>query len=251
MEERLGLGRKILGRFAWYRDYSAARSIQRQIRRARRYSFECPNCGYHGPFAHAGSPIRLHSVCMRCTSRERHRLVKLWLDRNAETVLGKSVLHFAPEQAMRPIIERLAATYLTADIEPGRADKVLNIERIDELSETYDFIVCSHVLEHVDDARALREMHRILRPGGTALLMTPVVEGWDETYENPAIESERDRTLHFGQEDHVRYYGADIRERIRNAGFSLREFSSSGAECARYALMPGERIFLAERPADS
>ena len=104
------------------------------------------------------------------------------------------------------------------------------------------------MLEHVDDRRALAEMFRLLVPGGIAFVMTPVVEGWAETYENPAITQPRDRLLHFGQNDHVRLYGRDIRDRIRAAGFELSEFVAVEPDVARYGLVRGETLFIARRP---
>ncbi len=78
------------------------------------------------------------------------------------------------------------------DIAPGKADRVLNIEAIASPDASYDCVVCSHVLEHVDDKKALSEIYRVLRPGGVALIMLPVIEGWAKTYENPAVTSPED-----------------------------------------------------------
>ncbi len=149
---------------------------------------------------------------------------------------------------MTRLVKPLAKTYRTADIAAGRADMVLNIENIDLPDASLDCVVCSHVLEHADDARALGEMRRVLRPGGCIVIMIPIIEGWDQTYENPLLTSRDERTLHFGQYDHVRRYGADARDRIRGAGFALEEFAASGAETVSYRLLHGERVFLAEKP---
>jgi ubiquinone/menaquinone biosynthesis C-methylase UbiE len=126
---------------------------------------------------------------------------------------------------------------------------VLDIERIDQPDATFDMVLCSHVLEHVDDRRALGEIFRILRPGGTAVLMTLVIEGWPETYENADVQSAAERDLHFGQADHVRYFGSDIRRRIAAAGFELTEFRAVEPFVARHGLMRGETVFVARRPA--
>ena len=125
---------------------------------------------------------------------------------------------------------------------------MVDIERIALPDASADLIVCSHVLEHVDDNRALAELFRVLRPGGTLVLLTPVVEGWQQTYENPAILDPQQRQLHFGQEDHVRYFGADLRMRIRRAGFELDEFSAIEPNVSRYSLIRGEKVFVARRP---
>jgi hypothetical protein len=94
---------------------------------------------------------------------------------------------------------------------------------------------------------ALRELHRILRPKGQAVLMIPIVEGWSATYEDSTRTTTADRHLHFGQWDHVRYYGADFRDRVRAAGFELSEFCGSGKDTVTFRLQPGERVFLATR----
>ncbi len=88
----------------------------------------------------------------------------------------------------------------------------------------------------------------MLSARGVAVLMVPIVEGWRETYENPEIADPAGRTLHFGQRDHVRYYGADFRDRVRNAGFALEEFTAVEPHVARHGLNRGEKIFIA-RPS--
>ena len=213
------------------------------------YPRECNICGYHGRFSYFGDPPRRDARCGGCRSLERHRLLKLWLERNPDRLNGKEVLHFAPEGAITRMLKPLAGRYVSADIAPGRADTVLNIEKIDRPDRSFDVVVCSHVLEHVNDAKALAEMHRILRPGGTALFMVPIVEGWDHTYENPGISGEADRDLHFGQSDHIRYYGSDLRDRIRQAGFALEETTATEPEVSRYGLVRGEKVFVATRTA--
>ena len=91
-------------------------------------------------------------------------------------------------------------------------------------------------------------MFRLLRPGGRAILMTPIVEGWARSYENPAARTAADRLLHFGQADHVRIYGRDLRDRIRAAGFDLMEYTAVEPDVRVYGLMRGETVFLATRP---
>ena len=78
--------------------------------------------------------------------------------------------------------------------------------------------------------------------------MFPIVEGWDRTYEDPAHASPAARTVYFGQYDHVRMFGRDVRDRIRNAGFSLSEFTAVEPEVARYGLVRGEKLFIATKP---
>jgi len=212
---------------------------------------ECPICGYVGPFKAVGVYWRRpDALCPNCRGRERHRFFKLLLDRHSPIPKGAKLLHFAAEPSITQVVEPLAKEYYRADIESSRADLVLNIENIDLNNNEFDVVICFHVLEHVDDAKALVEIFRILKPGGLALISVPIIEGWDKTYENPEITSEWDRFLHFGQRDHVRYFGRDVRDRIRAAGFELSEIQTDGAECARYALTPGDVIFFARKPVE-
>jgi predicted SAM-dependent methyltransferase len=100
------------------------------------------------------------------------------------------------------------------------------------------------VLEHVNDRLALAHLHRVLRPGGVLIAMVPIVEGWDRTYENATITTRKDRKQHFDGATHVRYYGRDFRDRIVDAGFGVREYTSTPEQAIRYRLQRGERIFV-------
>ncbi|WP_188770571.1 methyltransferase domain-containing protein [Novosphingobium endophyticum] len=205
----------------------------------------CPICGFHGRFVAAGHKMRFDCRCPRCRSVERHRLFALAVQRNVISFRDADVLHFAPDPFVTRLIEGdEPRSHLTCDLKPGRADVVQNIEKLEFDSDSFDRIVCSHVLEHVDDRAALAELYRVLRPGGLAILSVPIIEGWAQSYEDSSIVSEQERSLHFGQCDHVRYYGSDFRDRVREAGFSLDEFTSHGKDCARYGLTPGGKLFL-------
>jgi SAM-dependent methyltransferase len=207
---------------------------------------ECPLCGYQGRFAARGHPPRYDAVCARCRSLERHRLFYLALQ-SRPLGPGSSILHFAPEPVIASLLRRIGPVK-TADIEPGKADLVLDIEKIGLPAESFDVAVANHVLEHVDDSLAISELFRILAPGGILIATVPLVEGWDATYENPQVVSSAARLAHFGRHNHVRWYGRDFRDRIRRAGFALTEFTASGEDCVRYGLVPGERIFFAAKP---
>src|SRR3546814_12643209 len=109
----------------------------------------------------------------------------------------------------------------------------VNIEAMNLDDESFDVIICSHVLEHVDHRKALREMYRVLSPGGFAVLMFPIIEAWTETYEDPRYQgTPEDRIAHYAQDDHITYFGRDVRDHIRAAGFGLDEFVElGGASC--------------------
>src|SRR5690606_38985645 len=109
-------------------------------------------------------------------------------------------------------------------------------------------VMLNHVLEHIpDDRAALSELFRILRPGGLAVITVPVVEGWEKTYEDPAIDTPELRELHFGRWDHVRYYGRDLRERIRAAGFEVEVWQAAPADTVTYALHRGASVFVGHK----
>lgn len=208
---------------------------------------ECSCCGYKGPFLRFGT--RPGAKCPKCDSGERHRLFALAAREEFLSFSGRSVLHFAPEPCISATVKgQRPRDYRTADIRQGKADMVLDLEAIDLPGASVETVIASHVLEHVDDRKALSEIHRILTPGGQLVAMVPIVEGWAETYEDPAITSPADRAAHFGQFDHVRYYGADFRHRLAQAGFSVTERTAGGAENVRYRLGRGSKIFLGTKP---
>lgn len=210
----------------------------------------CPLCKEDHRFLATGLPPRPSAVCPSCDSLERHRLLCLYFEQFPEIIRGRAILHFAPETAIKRFIsQQQPGKYLTADLAPGRGDIVLSIENI-TLSDRFDMIIVSHILEHVNDRIALRELYKILKPGGLVVIMVPIVEGWASTYENSDVKTEADRLRHFGQEDHVRLYGRDLRDRIREAGFDLQEFTASPADCLSMGLTPGETIFLAWKRED-
>jgi SAM-dependent methyltransferase len=190
-----------------------------------------------------GIPLRFDTRCPRCGSVDRHRQLVL-ADQKFNLFQGKRVLHFAPEAAVRNfVIGREPSFYVSADLYQ-EADRKENIEAMTFESSSFDVAIVLHVLEHVDDAKALGELHRVLAPGGRIVLMFPICEGWETTYENPAHTSAQERRLYFGQYDHVRFYGRDVRDRIRAAGFFLDEHTAAEPEVSRYGLMRGDKVFV-------
>ena len=205
---------------------------------------DCPICGYSGTFGAAGMPTRLGAICPRCRSGERQRLLYLAIERLQFLADVRSLLHFAPENCLTKTIKKYVADYKTADLVPGKASMVLNIEKIDLPDRSFDAVIAMHVLEHVDDRAALREIRRVLVPGGMFIAAVPIIEAWATTYENPAVVSKRDRTLHFGADGHRRWYGKDFRDRLKEAGFTVEEFVGDGSETVKYGLVRGDTIFI-------
>jgi SAM-dependent methyltransferase len=163
-------------------------------------------------------------------------------------------LHVAPEKC---IATRLKACdnidYLSADIALSAAMVQMDITDIRLPAESFDVIYASHVLEHIpDDRKAMRELHRVLRPGGWAVLQVPV---WrPTTTEDPTVTDPKERERLFGQSDHVRMYGHDgeYERRLQEAGFDLTVVpfvKELGPETARrYRLSAWEDIYFCARP---
>ena len=206
----------------------------------------CPLCGYEDVFHACGVPPRYDAVCPSCGALERHRLFAL-VDGRVEIMKGcGSVLHFAPEAIIAKYLRSKCLQYTSADFFNAKDIKE-NIENMTFSDCTFDIIFCSHVLEHVDDKKAIMEVYRVLKPGGKFITMVPICEGWDVTYENSLITSEVDKEKHFGQSDHVRYYGRDFVTRLEAAGFTVVSFTGTPEEILKYGLIRGEKIFLAQK----
>jgi SAM-dependent methyltransferase len=178
-------------------------------------------------------------ACPRCGSLPRHRV--LWLQLEREGVAGRDVLHVAPEPA---IAARLRDARVTSvDLEDPRADVRADLTALPMADASFDLILCSHVLEHVaDDVAAMREMRRVLRPDGAALIQTPVNHDQPVTFEDPSITDPQERLRLFSQPDHVRVYGPDVRDRLEAAGFAVAVESPAASlptrDVARMGLVP-------------
>jgi SAM-dependent methyltransferase len=150
------------------------------------------------------------------------------------------MLHVAPEECFLDRFPKIIGSgYVSADLASPFAMVRMDITRIAYPDEYFDAIYCSHVLEHVeDDRRAMREFHRVLRKDGWAILNVPITA--PATFEDPSIISPAARLAAFGQEDHVRRYGPDYIDRLREAGFGVDVFSAadiaSPEECIRMGL---------------
>jgi len=190
----------------------------------------CPVCGTLSKgFSEFGIVPRKNAKCVSCGALERHRLAWLYFERMTDLFDGrpKRMLHVAPDRALENLLKRrLGAGYLTADLRDPRAMVRMDVTEIAFAEETFDVICCSHVLEHVpDDRRAISELHRVLKSGGWAVLMVPITA--HKTFEDPSIAESSERLRLFGQEDHVRRYGPDFVERLKEAGFKVRVITGS------------------------
>ena len=138
--------------------------------------------------------------------------------------------------------------YLTADLESPLADLHFDVQHIPLEDDFTDVVICNHILEHVeDDRQALRELHRILKPGGWGIVLSPMDSSREETFEDDTITDPAERTRVFGQYDHRRIYGRDYADRLRSAGFEVADIdfaaSLTAAERRLYAL-PDDHIYV-------
>ncbi len=188
---------------------------------------ECPICGAKRrkflPYGYVTS--RESALCPSCLSLERHRLLWLYLVR--ETTIEQErgrILHIAPEVCIKRKLGRMhkGANYITADLESPLADLHFDVQAIPLEDGFADVILCNHIMEHIEDDRlAMRELRRILSPTGWGIILAPVEQDREVTFEDDTITDEAERTRIFGQYDHRRIYGRDYPDRLREAGFKV------------------------------
>jgi SAM-dependent methyltransferase len=190
--------------------------------------------------------------CPNCLSKNRERLVKDVLDHYID-FKGKRILHFSPEKHLFRYLKPLADV-ITIDIFPGfykTIDRHIqhgDATALDFKDESFDLVIANHILEHIpDDKQAMREMFRVLRTGGVAVLQCPWAENLSNTIEDPQIKDAAKQEELFGQADHVRIYTlADYVERLKSCGFDVRVISYEELSRFRiHAIQVGEPAVLA------
>ena len=182
-------------------------------------------------------------------SLERHRLLWLYLQNETDFfTAAKKVLHFAPEQAFYKLFrEQKNLDYTTTDLYSPLADVKADICNLPFKDNTYDIILCNHVLEHIpDDTKAMQELYRVLKPGGMGIFQIPQDLNREVTFADDSIVDQKERTKIFGQYDHVRIYGRDYFDKLRSIGFTVIEEDYtkklSPELVTKYCLAPGEII---------
>lgn len=187
---------------------------------------ECPLCGAnYSRFGKGGVEKRDDAQCMNCGSLERHRFLWLYLQREMNIGQQKNlaVLHLAPEKYLEYKLRKLSWKYVTADLEGNNVDLRIDITDTPFEKHSFDLILCSHVLEHVNnDRKALIEILRILKADGKALIIIPVER--ESTFEDPSVTEPEERLKIFGQLDHVRIYGADFINKLIESGFKVKTY---------------------------
>jgi len=193
------------------------------------------------------------AACPVCGSMQRHRLIWLYVNRKTDLFDGnqKKMLHIAPEPELARLFQKPDyIDYLSADLSAPNAMVKMDITDIPYSNNSFDVIYCSHVLEHVsDDGKAMHEFHRVLKPGGWAILQVPITA--ETTFEDATVNTDQQRERLFGQSDHVRRYGPDYKDRLMDAGFSVTVDSFvqglDDRAIIRFGLMRNEHVYFCRK----
>jgi len=199
------------------------------------------------PYGYA--KVRENVLAPGTLSLERHRLFWLYL-KNETTFFSAPlrVLHFAPEQAfVQKFKKQKNLTYTSTDLNSPIADVKADICDLPFKDNSFDFIICNHVLEHIpDDTKAMQELYRVLAPSGTAIVQVPYDAKREITFEDNTITDQSERTRIFGQYDHLRVYGMDYFKKLSSIGFNVNalDYTSgiSSDDIERYRLCKGELL---------
>ncbi len=206
------------------------------------------------PYGYSGRAKRKNVLCPGSLSLERHRLLWLYLKNKTNFFTHPyKMLHIAPEQCFYKLFKAMKnLEYTTGDYNSPIADVHFDLHKAPFDDNAFDVIFCNHVLEHVeDDKQCMRELYRIMKPGGWGIFQVPMDTNAEKTFEDKTITSEADREKHFWQKDHVRLYGLDYKNRLEEAGFKVtvedytKELSPDLVD--RYRLPNGEKIYLCRK----
>jgi SAM-dependent methyltransferase len=185
-------------------------------------------------------------LCPYCGSMARNR--RLW--KLLDPIIKGRILDFSPSRCLYRILKkRKGIEYISTDFENEFiADKKYDITHLPEPDESFDFIICYHILEHIeDDIKAMSELYRVLKRGGQVFIQTPFKEG--EIYEDYSIKDPQERNIHFGQEDHVRIYSSlGLKQRLDSIGFatSIEHFPPNETD-KHFGFNPDEKVLIAKK----
>lgn len=219
---------------------------------------ECPVCEKSfSKFLSYGSEVahRENVLCPYDLTLERHRLMWLYLKNHSDffTKEDLKVLHIAPEQCFhKKFQQQKNLDYLTGDLVSPIADMHFDLHDIPLENNRFEVVFCNHVMEHVDDpVRCMSELHRVMKPGGWAIMQVPQDFSRAETYEDSSITSPEEREKHFWQKDHVRLFGRDYPQYLEKAGFTVEEFDIKSEltddQIERMRLSRSEILYIARK----
>ena len=226
-----------------------ARPIVAFFLRGKKYKDPIDGKSYRKFLPYGYERVRENVLAPGTLSLERHRLCWLYLTNETNFFTQpQKVLHFAPEQAFLKRFRALKnIQYTTTDLNSPIADVKADICNLPFDDDSYDFIICNHVLEHIpDDTKAMQELYRVLAPGGMAILQVPYERDRAVTFEDDSITDPKERAAIFGQYDHVRVYGMDYFKKLEDIGFKVNavDYTAqlSAAEIEMYRLPAGELL---------
>lgn len=219
---------------------------------------ECPVCEKSfRKFLSYGSDVahRENILCPYDLTLERHRAMWLYLKNKSDffTHPNLKVMHIAPEQCFYPKFKKQKnLNYTTGDLVSPLADLHFDLHNIPLEDNQYDVVFCNHVMEHVkDDLQCMKELYRIMKPGGWGIMQVPIDASRTETYEDWSITDPKEREKHFWQYDHVRLYGLNYPKRLEEAGFSVEivDFSKElpPEKFERYRIPKTELLYVVHK----
>jgi len=229
----------------------------------------CPFCNYTSnsllPMGHDVEVLREKQViggnrrrckCYKCGSTDRERLIYIYLREKVRIFSSdktKSILHISPEKNLsQKIIDFGFSEYVCGDLFAEGYKYPEHVQKIDVLDipysdNTFDVIICNHVLEHIpSDLLAIKELRRVLKRGKQAILQVPISKNSEKTFEDFSVTDPEQRKKIFGQFDHVRIYGQDYIKRLEEGGFKVTRANIS-KEFMKYGLNKDEDIFVCEK----
>lgn len=182
------------------------------------------NKSYSYFFPYGYNKQRKNALCPGTFSLERHRLLWLYLKKETDFFNSNNkILHFAPEQCFHKFFKSFFKNYTTTDLNSPIVDIKADICNLPFNDNSFDYILCNHVLEHIyDDEKAMKEIYRVLNKNGIAILQVPIDINNNYTHEGRDIDNKQDRNKLFGQYDHLRMYGLDYFKKLKNIGFKVK-----------------------------
>ena len=214
---------------------------------------ECPICNKKfRKFFPYGRVTRENALCTNCLSLERHRLIFIYLKKKTSILnQNNKILHIAPENCLiKTFKKNKKIDYVTADLNSPLADIKMDIHNMPFDDNIFDFVICNHVLEHVDnDIKALQEIKRVLKKGGKGIVQVPFYFPIPKiTIEDKNIVDKKKREILYGQSDHVRKYGEDYKQRLESTGLKVEivypsDFLSK-SEMKLYSVFETEEIYI-------
>jgi len=184
-------------------------------------------------------------LCPFCGSLSRTR--RLWdILSSGYIKKGICILDFSPSRSLYRVLKNSAGiSYSSTDISGDfLADFQFDITNIDAEKDTYDLIICYHILEHIErDMKAMQEIYRVMKKGGTCIIQTPFNIG--DIYEDLSVATELERLKHFGQKDHVRIYSVGgLKDRLVRCGFQVTVRQFTDIEDNKFGFKEAEAVLI-------